>query len=83
MIAVLGYYLPLSVRTTWGEMVIHGRGLFSVESPPVKALGKETGSDFPDELQPPDCFHDVLMISTLEGTNFIIILITIIITITS
>ena len=68
-------------------MVIHGRGLFSVESLPVKALGKETGSDFPDELQPPDCFHDVLMISTLEGTNFItifiIILITITITITS
>ena len=63
-------------------MVIHGRGLFSVESLPVKALGKETGSNFPDELQPPDCFHDVLMISTLEGTNFITIFIIILITIT-
>ena len=34
-------------------------------SSPARAVWKETAAHFPDERQRPDCFHDVLIITTL------------------
>ena len=53
-------------RYVEGKMVIYGRTVQCQGSwLPLRAVWKETAAHFPDELQRPDCFHDVLIITTL------------------
>ena len=50
-------------------------------SSPARAVWKETAAHFPDERQRPDCFHDVLIITTLAIViviTFVIVIIIII-----